>query len=174
MYNFPVGTSRKDPAFGRILKIIEGFRGYDSLDDLKAADSQVRDRLAEQMKKTREDANRAQAILEAKMRLSDMLDFTDMISYMDRALIRLSQPPNPKIAACRTYTPEEDTVGKLYMLDFQLLSDAENIYNLMQEFQRMTQQDLIYSNILKITMAARDIVPRLDEKDRLINCMIHT
>ncbi len=174
MYNFPVGTSRKDPAFGRILKIIEGFRGYDNLEDLKEADAQVRDRLALQIGKTREEADRAQAMLEAKMRLSDMLDFSDMISHLDRALIRLARPPNPRIAACRVYTPEEDTIGKLYILDYQMLSDAENAYNLMQEFQRMTQEDLIYSNILKITMAARDIVPKLDEKDRLINCMIQT
>ncbi|WP_424358116.1 hypothetical protein [Methanocella sp. MCL-LM] len=174
MYNFPVGTSRKDPAFGRIVKIIEGFRGYDSIDDLKAADSMVRDRLAAQVRKTREEAERAQSLLEKKMRLSNALEFSDMITNMERALARLSRPPSPRIAACAVYTPEEDLIGKLIRLDFQMLSDAENTYNLMQEFQRMDQEDLIRSNILKITMAARDIAASLDEKDRLINCMIQT
>lgn len=174
MYNFPVGTSRKDPAFGRIVKIIEGFRGYDSIDDLKAADTLVRDQLAARMRKTREEADRAQNLLENKMRLSNALEFSDMITDIDRALARLSRPPNPKISECAVYTPEEDVIGQLIRLDFHMLSDAENTYNLMQEFQRMDQEDLIRSNILKITMAARDISASLDEKDRLINCMIRT
>ncbi|CAJ36054.1 hypothetical protein [Methanocella arvoryzae] len=172
MYNFPVGTSRKDPSFSRILRIIEGFRGYDSIDDLKAADSQVRERLAEQLKKTREEADRARSSLESRMRLSNALEFTDMLSSIEKARIRLSQPPSPKIAACKAYTPQEDIVGKIIRLDFQMLGDAENVYNLMQEFQRMDQDHLIRSNILKIIMAARDITASLDEKDRLVNCMI--
>lgn len=172
MYNFPAGTSRKDPAFSRIVKIIEGFRGYDNLDDLREADRQVRDRLAAQVAKTRIEADKARNLLESKLRLSIALDFSDMISAIDRALIRLAMPPNPKIAACRGYNPKDDLIGKIYRLDFQMLSDAENIYNLMQEFQRMNQEDLIRSNLLKITMAAKDITASLEEKDRLISCMI--
>jgi hypothetical protein len=174
MYNFPTGMSHKDPAFRRIEKIIEGFRGYETVDDLKAADGQVRSELARQMKKTRNEADEARKILEKKLLLSVLLDFSEMITLLEKALIKLARPPNQIINECRKYTPEEDTIGKIYSLDFQILSDAENAYNLMQEFQRMEQEDLIRSNILKITMATRDILARLDEKDRLINCMLKT
>ncbi len=174
MYTFPTGMSRKDPAFRRIEKIIEGFRGYDTVEDLKAADSQVRSQLARQMKNTRAEADNARKIIEKRLLLSVILDFSDMISHIEKALIRLSRPPGQIITECRKYTPEEDTIGKIYTLDFQVLSDAESAYSLMQEFQRMEQEDLIRSNILKIIMATRDIVARLDEKDRLINCMIKT
>ena len=174
MYNFPTGMSHKDPAFRRIEKIIEGFRGYETVDDLKTADNQVRSQLARQMKKTRIEADEARRILEKRLLLSVILDFSEMISLIEKALIRLARPPGQITAECRKYTPEEDTIGKIYNLDFQILSDAENAYNLMQEFQRMEQEDLIRTNILKITMATRDILARLDEKDRLINCMLKT
>lgn len=171
-YNFPIGTSQKDSAFRHIAEILEGFRGYASLEDLKAADAQVRRELAGQLSKTREDAEKARRIIERKTRLSCMLELSAMISDLEKAQIRLAQPPSPRIAACRTYRPGEDILGKLYRLDFQMLSDAENTYNLMQEFQRMGQEDLIRSNILKITMSARDLIACLDEKERLVNCML--
>ena len=173
-HNFPVGTSHSDPAFRRIEKIIEGFRGYANLDNLKEADGQVRSQLAKQMKKTRAEADKARKILEKRLLLSVTLDFSEMISLLEKALIRLARPPSPLIAECQKYAPEEDIIGKIYNLDFQILSDAENTYNLMQEFQRVEQADQIRSNILKITMATKDIIARLDEKDRLISCMIKT
>ncbi|HMK46378.1 MAG TPA: hypothetical protein VK436_07095 [Methanocella sp.] len=172
-YNFPIGTSRKDPAFSRIVRIINGFRGYDSLDDLKAADAQVRETLARLMSKTRTEMDQAIKLIDRGDHPAVLPEFHDMITHVNKAIYRLSRPTIQKITTCKVYTPMEDAVGKIYNLDFQMLSDAESISRLMREFQRIDhEEDSIRSNIIKITMAARDIPLCLDEKEELIACMI--
>ena len=58
------------------------------------------------------------------------------------------------------------------MLDFRILSDANNVYNLMQEFQRMVQEDMMLGNIHKIGMSLDEIADSMEKKSQIIGCMI--
>jgi hypothetical protein len=171
-YDFPLGTSQKDPNFRRIRRIITDFRGYDTIEDLRAADEQVRAMLAEQLRKTINGMAGVRELLSDRMRLSVMPDFDDMAQQMRKTLERLEGRQSPRVVECRVYTPWRDAIGEVYRLDFQMLTDAENIFNLMQEFQRLLQEDLIRGNIVKIAMAAREISAGMDKKEKQYACMM--
>jgi hypothetical protein len=171
-YDFPPGTSQKDPDFGMIRRIITDFRGYDTIEDLRAADEQVRARLAEQLRKTINGMAGVRELLSDRMRLSVMPDFDDMAQQMRKTLERLDRPQSPLVVRCKEYITKQDVIGEIYRLDFQMLTDAENIFNLMQEFQRLLQEDLIRGNIVKIAMAAREISAGMDKKEEQYACMM--
>lgn len=171
-YNFPAGTSRKDPVFSQIDQMISGYRGYESIDDMWYADRQIRDRLADQLDRMVRDAESSRRSLEKMTRLSVIMDFDDMVRNIMNARREMESRTNPRVISCQSYTPSEEAISKIHALDFKMLSDAENSYNLMQEFGRIGSEDLIRSNMIKITMSVKEIVQNLKEKDGIINCMI--
>jgi ABC-type transport system involved in Fe-S cluster assembly fused permease/ATPase subunit len=59
LYDFPLGVSKHDPNFEKILQLIVGFRGYETLGSLKAADDQVRKKLTVQFHSTLDEATSA-------------------------------------------------------------------------------------------------------------------
>lgn len=172
LYDFPIGVSKRDPNFGKILQMIVGFRGYETLESLKAADDQVRKKLASQFQSALDEATSARKKLEAGTHLRILPDFDRMMKRICSVREMFGDHYRSKIAACHRYRPEIDLVGELYALDFSILSCTENVYNLMQEFQRMTREDMMLSNIHKIEVSLEQIVDSMDKKTRTIGCMI--
>jgi hypothetical protein len=171
-YNFPLGISENDPHFEKILHIITGFRGYETLGDLKAADGQVRKFLAQQLEKAAEESIGVRKTIESGMHLRVLPDFDNMVRLIHTDVDRLRDLYKDLIAACRVYRPAIDLVRELYSLDFKILSGAENVYNLMQEFIRLTREDLMISNIHKIDLSLRDIAECMEKRVEIIECMI--
>lgn len=171
-YNFPLGISRQDPNFSKILQVIKTFRGYETLEDLKAADEQVRMHLAQQLGKAAGESAEARRKLERDMHLQVLPDFDDMVRQIDSCRGILQGRLKGKIAACKVYQPEADPIREAYMLDFKLLSDAENVYNLMQEFARMVREDMMLANIHKIDLSLRDITESMEKRESTIDCML--
>lgn len=172
LYDFPIGVSVHDPNFRRIREMIAGFMGYETIEDLKAADNQVRENLAGQVKKTLDMADNARKILVDRMHLQVLPDFDSLISHMREAYERLLHPENERLAACTVYTPRKDAVVEMYSLDFRMLCSAENVFNLLQEFERIVQEDMILANIHKIDMSLGDILASMEKKAQVISCMI--
>jgi hypothetical protein len=171
-YNFPLGISRQDPSFSKILQIIKTFRGYETLEDLKAADEQVRTHLAGQLQKAADESAGARKTIEAGMHLQVLPGFDDMVRHIHACKDRLRSRLSGKIAACRAYRPEPDPIREAYMLDFRVLSAAENVFNLMQEFARLTREDLMLANIHKIDVSLREIAESMDKRESSIDCML--
>jgi hypothetical protein len=171
-YNFPLGISRQDPNFSKILQIIKTFQGYETLEDLKAADEQVRMHLAQQLGKAVDESAEARRKLDSGMHLRVLPDFDDMVKQIGTCQDILQGRLKGKIAACKAYRPEADPIREAYMLDFKLLSDAENIYNLMQEFTRMIREDMMLANIHKIDLSLRDIAESMEKRESTIDCML--
>jgi hypothetical protein len=171
-YNFPLGVSRQDPSFHKILQIIKTFRGYETLEDLKAADEQVRTHLSEQLRKAAGESADARKNIEAGMHLQVLPDFDDMVRHINASRDRLQGPMKVKIAACKAYRPEADPIREAYLLDFKVLSDAENVYNLMQEFARIVREDMMLANIHKIDLSLRDIGENMEKRESTIDCML--
>jgi len=171
-YNFPLGISRHDPNFSKILQIIKTFRGYETLEDLKAADEQVRKFLAQQLEKAAEESVDARTAIESGMHLRVLPDFDDMVRHIHACEERLRCRLSGRIAACKAYQPEPDPIRTAYMLDFRLLSDAENVYNLMQEFARIDREDLMLANVHKIDVSLREIAESMEKRESSIDCML--
>ena len=171
-YNFPLGVSRQDPNFSKILQIIKTFRGYETLEDLKAADGQVRMHLAEQLRKATDESAGVRRKLESGMHLRVLPDFDDMVRRIDACQGWLEDRLKGKIAACRAYRPDADPIRDAYMLDFKVLSAAENVYNLMQEFVRMAREDMMLTNIHKINLSLQDIADCMEKRAETIDCML--
>ena len=170
-YNFPLGISEHDPNFRRIRQIIEGFRGYENIDDLKAADRQVREQLARELERALGMADAARQHILRQSHLQVMPDFDVMAGHIGMAAVRLLRP-TARLEACTIYRPEESRVRQLYDLDFRMLSASENAFNLMQEFQRMVREDMMLANIHKIDVSLSDIQDCMDKKEQSIYCMI--
>ncbi len=171
-YNFPLGVSRQDPNFNKILQILRSFRGYETLEDLKAADDQVRRQLAQQLDKAEQEAAGARARLEAGMHLSVLPDFDAMVGRIRRDRDLLADDDRGKIVACHLYRPEKGLISELYELDFRMLSAAENVYDLMQEFARLAREDMMLSNVYKINVSLYEIADCMKKRVELIGCMI--
>ncbi|HEY3273800.1 MAG TPA: hypothetical protein VGJ92_08565 [Methanocella sp.] len=171
-YNFPLGISRKDPNFSKILQIIKTFRGYETLEGLKAADEQVRMHLAQQLRKAAEESTEARKKLESDMHLRLLPDFDAMVRQIHSCKDRLQDRLQGKIAACKAYRPEADPIREAYNLDFKVLSDAENVFNLMQEFARMAREDMMLTNIHKIDLSLGDIAESMEKRESTIDCML--
>jgi hypothetical protein len=171
-YNFPLGISRHDPNFSKILQIIEAFRGYETIQDLKAADDQVRKHLAQQLQKAAEESVDARKNIEAGMHLQVLPDFDDMVRHIQMDREMLQDPMKDRIEACKAYRPEADPIREAYMLDYKILSGAENVYNLMQEFVRLVQEDMMIANIHKIDLSLRDIAMSMVKRGKTIDCML--
>jgi hypothetical protein len=171
-FNFPLGISRHDPNFERILQIIRAFRGYETLEDLKAADEQVRKHLAQQLQKTADESADARKMIEAGMHLRVLPDFDAMAKHIQADRDMLLDQKDDRITACQAYRPEADPIRELYMLDYKILSGAENVYNLLQEFVRITREDLLISNIHKIDLSLRDIAECMEKRGKTIDCML--
>ena len=171
-YNFPLGVSHQDRNFNKILQIIRSFRGYETLEDLKAADDQVRRQLVRQLDKAEQESAGAREKLAAGMHLRVLPDFDAMVGRIrgDRDL--LADDYRGKIVACHLYRPEKGMISELYELDFRMLSDAENVYNLMQEFARMDREDMMLSNIYKIDVSLREMADSMNKRGEIIGCMI--
>ncbi|OPY29459.1 MAG: hypothetical protein A4E28_00866 [Methanocella sp. PtaU1.Bin125] len=172
LYDFPLGVSKHDPNFKKILQMIASFRGYETLESLKVADDQVRKMLARQLQTTLGEATVARKKLEGDMHLRILPDFDRMIERIRAVGGMFDDFNRSRIIACRRYRPELDLVGELYSLDFSILSATENVYNLMQEFQRMTEEDLMLVNIHKIDVSLDQIVDGMEKKAHIIGCMI--
>jgi hypothetical protein len=172
LYDFPLGVSKHDPNFEKILKLIVGFRGYETLGSLKAADDQVRKKLTVQFQSTLDEATSARKKLEAGTHLRILQDFDRMTERIRSVREMFGNHYRSKIVACNLYRPERDLVGKLYSLDFIILSCTENIYNLMQEFQRMAREDMMLANIHKIDVSLDQIVNSMEKRIQIIGCMI--
>lgn len=171
-YNFPLGVSRHDPNFVKILQIIKAFRGYETLEDLKAADGQVRTYLAQQLQKAADESADVRRKLEQGMHLQVLPDFDGMVRQIRACRDRLQGRLRVKIAECQYYRPEADPIREAYMLDYKVLTDAENVYNLMQEFARMDREDMMLANIHKINLSLRDIAENMEKRARTIDCML--
>ncbi len=172
LYDFPLGVSKHDPNFGKILQMIEGFRGYETLESLKTADDQVRKKLAAQLQSALEEATVARKKLEAGTHLSILQEFERMTGRMRSVREMFADNYQNRIATCKRYMPELDLVGELYSLDFNILSDANNVYNLIQEFQRMVREDMMLANVHKIGMSLDEIADSMEKKSQIIGCMI--
>jgi hypothetical protein len=171
-FNFPLGVSRHDPNFEKILRIINTFRGYETLEDLKAGDEQVRKHLARQLLNTAAESTDVRKRIEAGMHLRVLPDFDAMAMRIHADSDRLEAPGENKIAACQGYEPEAEPIRELYMLDYKILVGAENVYNLMQEFVRIAREDLMITNIHKIDLSLRDIAVYMEKRGKLIDCML--
>jgi hypothetical protein len=171
-YNFPLGISQHDPNFSKILQIIKTYPGYERLEDLKAADEQVRIFLAQQLQKAADESVGARKKIDSGMHLQVLPDFDDMVRKLHANRDRLREYMKDKIAACKDYRPVTDPIREAYMLDFKILSGAENIYNLMQEFDRMVQEDMMINNIHKINFSIRDIAESMEKRGKTIDCML--
>ena len=171
-FNFPLGISRQDPHFEKILRIIETVRGYETLEDLKAADEQVREQLARQLLKAADESAGARKVIEAGTHLRVLPDFDAMAGHIRADLDRLAGPGKRKIAACQAYEPAAEPIRDLYMLDYKILTGAENVYNLMQEFVRLAREDLMISNVHKIDLSLRDIAGCMEKREKTIDCML--
>ena len=171
-FNFPLGVSQNDPNFHRIRQIIAGFRGYETLGDLKAADDQVRNQIAAQLDKAAGEAAGARKAIEAGMHLLVLPDFDRMVEHIHASRDRLQDRYRSRILACHAYQPQRELIRQIYELDFRILTDAENVYNLMQEFVRMAREDMMLSNIYKIDVSLREIAAALEKKGEVIGCMI--
>ncbi len=171
-FNFPLGISRHDPNFQKILRIIESFRGYESLEDLKAADEQVRKYLAEQLQKAADESTGVRKMIESGMHLRVLPDFDNMAKHIQADRDMFQDYMRKKIMACQAYRPETDPIRELYMLDYKILSCAENVYNLMQEFVRIVQENLMLSNIQKIERSLHDIAESMEKRGKTIDCML--
>lgn len=172
LYDFPLGVSKKDPHFGKILRMIEGFRGYETLESLRVADDQVRGRLAAQLRDALEETKGARERLSRGMHLQVLADFDRMAGKLRRVCERMSHPETEKLAVCRVYRPEKELMGDLYAVDFKILGNGNNIFNLTQEFQRMVREDLMLAQIHKIEIAIDEIAGCLEKKGQIIACMI--
>ena len=171
-YNFPLGVSHYDPNFKKITEIIAGFRGYETLEDLKAADGQVRRQLAWQLDKAIGEADDARRAIAGGTHLRTLPDFDAMVGRIRSARESLAGGQREKIAACLVYRPERNAIGEIYGLDFRMLRDVENVYNLMQEFARISQENQILANNHKIDVSLREIVASMDKREQIIGCMI--
>jgi hypothetical protein len=171
-YNFPLGISRHDPNFGKIRQIIETFRGYETLEDLKAADEQVRKHLAQQLEKAAVEAIDARKKIAADMHLRVLPDFDVMTGRIRACRDRLRRRLSARIAACRAYHPESDPIRDAYRMDFMVLSAAENVFNLMQEFARLTREDVMLANVHKIDLSLSDIAECMEKRASTIDCML--
>lgn len=171
-FNFPLGISRHDPNFEKIRQIIETFRGYETLDDLKAADGQVRKHLAGQLQKTAEESAGARKAIEAGLHLRVLPDFDAMAMRIRADRDRLQDRMKDRMIACQAYKPEADPIRALYLLDYKILSGAENVYNLMQEFVRIGREDLMISNIHKMDLSLVDIAECMEKREKTIDCML--
>jgi hypothetical protein len=171
-YNFPLGVSKKDPNFEKILRIINGFRGYETLEDLKAADVQVRKFLAQQLEMAAGESVDVRKTIESGMHLRVLPDFDHMVRMIQADRDGLQDLFKDKISTCQVYRPAIDLVRDLYLLDFKILSGAENVYNLMQEFIRLAREDLMISNIHKINISLREIAECMEKRLETIECMI--
>jgi hypothetical protein len=171
-FNFPLGVSRHDPYFEKILRIIESFRGYETLDDLKAADEQVRKYLAQQLRMAAVESAGARKTIESGLHLRVLPGFDAMARHIQADSGLLQEDIKYRIAACQAYKPEADPIRELYMLDYKLLTSAENVYNLMQEFVRISREDLMIANIHKIDLSLRDIEECMEKGGRTIDCML--
>jgi hypothetical protein len=172
LYDFPLGVSKQDPSFGKILQMIEDFRGYETLESLKAADDQVKNKLAEQLQSAVDEAAVARKSLEAGTHLSILPEFDRMTEHMRTVREMFTDHYRSKIAACHRYQPDRELVGELYSLDVRILTDANNVYNLMQEFQRMVREDMMLANVHKIGMSLDEIADSMEKKSQIIGCMI--
>ncbi|MGA9141771.1 MAG: hypothetical protein WBZ29_16215 [Methanocella sp.] len=172
LYDFPLGVSEHDPNFEKIQQMIADFRGYETLESLKAADDQVRRQLAEQLNKALGDAKKVRERLSTGMHLQVLPDFDRIVDHLRADYEKMSRPETEKLAACHLYRPVKDLVGELYAIDFKILNDANNVYNLMQEFQRMVREDMMLANIHKIDMSLEEIAGCLEKKGQIIGCMI--
>ncbi len=172
LYGFPLGVSEHDPNFEKILQMIVDFRGYETLESLKAADDQVRNRIAGQLMNAMGEAKYARERLSTGMHLQVLTDFDRMAGRLHEDYEMMSHPETEKLAACHLYRPAKDAVSELYAIDFKMLDDADNVYNLMQEFQRMVQEDMMLANIHKIDMSLKEIADCLEKKGQIIGCMI--
>jgi hypothetical protein len=171
-YNFPLGITRHDPNFVKILQIIESYRGYETLTDLKVADEQVRKHLGQQLQKAAGESIGAREKIELGMHLRILPDFDDMVKLIHKDREEFKDYLQEKIAACHVYRPEADPVRELYMLDYTVLSGVENVYNLMQEFARIKEEDLMITNIHKINVSLHDIADSMKKRGQIIGCMI--
>jgi hypothetical protein len=166
-YNFPLGVTRHDPNFEKILQIIDSFRGYETLEDLKASDELVR-----QLRKAADESVGARRKIDADMYLRALPDFDSMVKHIHADTDILRDHLKKKIEACQVYRPKEDYIRELYIMDFKMLSDAENVYNLMQEFARIAREDLAISNIHKIDLSLGEIGENMEKRGKTIGCMI--
>jgi hypothetical protein len=172
LYDFPLGVSKHDPNFEKILQIIEGFRGYETLESLKKADDQVRKQLAAHLKNAMGETKEARERLATGMHLQVLTDFDRMADHIRADYERMLHPETEKLATCHLYRPVKDLVSELYAIDFKMLSNAGNVYNLMQEFQRMAREDMMLANTHKIDMSLEEIAGCLEKKGQIIGCMV--
>jgi hypothetical protein len=172
LYDFPLGVSKHDPNFEKILQMIVDFRGYETLESLKAADDQIRRRLAGQLKNALGETKEARRRLADGMHLQVLDDFDHMVGRLHVNYEKMLRHESEKLAVCHLYRPAKDLVSELYTIDFKMLNEADNVYNLMQEFQRMDREDMILANIHKIDMSLEEIAGCLKKKGEIIGCMI--
>lgn len=170
-YDFPLGVSRHDPNFEKILRMIVDFRGYETLDSLKAADDRVRLQLADQLKNVLGEARMARKMLADGMHLQVLADFDRMAGRLRAVCEMMARPEAGGLAACHRYMPAKGPISELYSIDFRMLNDAGNVFNLMQEFQRMAREDMILGNIHKIDVSLNEIADCLRKKGEIIGCM---
>ena len=106
------------------------------------------------------------------MHLRVLPDFDDMVRHihMDREM--LQDHMKDRIAACKAYRPEADPIREVYMLDYKILSGAENVYNLIQEFVRIVREEMMIENIHKIDLSLRDIAESMEKRGKTIDCML--
>lgn len=171
-YNFPVGTSYKDETFKKIDQIIPGYRGYNTIEDIKAVDEQIKAQLLKELNKLVEDIEPLRAHLERNMHLSIIPDFNSMLNNLKSTIKKIETGKSDYTSKCQVYIPEKEALEEIYRIDYTLLNDAENVFNLSQELYRISQEDMILTNIHKMDMSLANISENYDRRSRAIFCMV--
>jgi hypothetical protein len=149
---------------------IPGFRGYRKREDLRIADSLLRNQLANNLGKIREKIELARQDLAEKMEMDlidNMAQLMNNITSMENR-VRHAEQGYSGISA--DFNVREDELNKLYEWDLNLLSDIESLSNSASTLQSTVGT----GNTSEIDQKINEVKNEIREFDSLFEKRIQT
>ena len=168
----PAGTVCRDYHFKKISDVIPGFRGYSTLDDMKAADSQIRDQVLKELKRLLDIAVPVKDHIQGLMFLSLMADYEAVITGIKAAIseVEAAYPGYGRI--CDTYKPLKDSLEEIYRVDYTLLNELENAGKMLHGARIIRQEHILKGDLYKVKSSVEEFSRLYALRNNTILCLI--
>ncbi len=117
----------------KIELLIPGFRGYRKREDLRAADSLLRQQLAGKMKEVNKKFENSREELTKTMELSLIQDMGDLLKLSRQFENKIRHAEQGYTGISADYRIEEDELNKLYEWDLSMLQTIISLEKMAQE-----------------------------------------
>ncbi len=108
---------------------IPGFRGYRKREDLRIADSMLRDYLARILDDVERYAKEVRAQITKAMLLDDMEEIGKIVNYVNKIASEVRHAEQGYMGLVGDYRVGENELNRLYEFDYTLISNANELLN---------------------------------------------